>query len=76
MKANQLIQIPGYRYNEYQLILNPHEDLRNKIMQVKKEFYDKYKAATALYSKPQITLVNFVQFEMLEERVVNNLKTI
>jgi len=76
MDTKSLIQIPGYRYNEYLIILNPHEELRNKIMQVKKEFNDKYKSANALYSKPHIALVNFVQFEMMEERIVNRLKAI
>jgi 2'-5' RNA ligase len=76
MNTMNLKQIPGYNYNEYLLVLNPHEDLRDKIMQVKKEFFEKYKATTALYSKPHITLVNFVQFEMIEERLVNRLKII
>ncbi|MEO5783864.1 MAG: 2'-5' RNA ligase family protein [Ginsengibacter sp.] len=76
MDTKSLIQIPGYRYNEYLLILNPHEELRNKIMHVKKELSEKYKAPTAMYSKPHITLVNFVQFEMIEERILNSLKTI
>ena len=76
MNTTSLIKIPGYNYNEYLLILNPHEDLRNKIMRVKNEFYEKYKAPAALYSKPHLTLVNFVQFEMMEERLVNRLKTI
>ena len=76
MDTRSLIQIPGYRYNEYRLIINPHEDLRNKIIQVKKEFAEKYKAPIAIYSKPHITLVNFVQFDMMEERVVNSLKAI
>ena len=48
MDTKSLIQIPGYRYNEYLLILNPHEELRNKIMQCKKEFAEKYKAPTAM----------------------------
>src|SRR5688500_16930259 len=76
MDTKSLIQIPGYRYNEYLLVLNPHEELRNKIRQVKKEFSDKYKAPAALYGKPHIALVNFVQFEMMEERLVSHLKTI
>lgn len=76
MDTRSLIQIPGYRYNEYLLIVNPHEELRNKIMQVKKEFAEKYKAPGALYTKPHITLVNFIQFDMVEERLVNSLKTI
>ena len=76
MNTTSLIKIPGYKYNEYLLVLNPHEDLRNKIMQVKKEFSEKYKAPGAIYSKPHITLVNFVQFEMMEERLLNRLKII
>ena len=33
------ITMPGYRVYEYLLVLNPHEELRNRIMQVKKEFF-------------------------------------
>lgn len=76
MDTKSLIQIPGYNYNEYLVILNPPEILRNKIVEVKKDFYEKYKAENALWGKPHITLVNFVQFEMMEERLVNHLKTI
>lgn len=73
---NIINSLPGYKVYEYLLVLNPHEDLRNKIMQVKQQFHDSYKAKTALYSKPHITLVNFVQYEMFEERILNRLKTI
>lgn len=76
MDTRSLIQIPGYHYNEYLLILNPHEDLRNKIMQVKKDFAEKYKAPIAIYTKPHITLVTFIQLDMTEERLVNSIKTI
>jgi len=76
MDATSLIKIPGYKYNEYFLVLTPHADLRDKIMQVKKELSEKFKIPAALYSKPHITLANFVQFEMMEERLINRLKTI
>lgn len=76
MDAKSIIQIPGYNYNEYLLVLNPHEDLRDKIMQVKEDFSDNYKATVARYSEPHITLVNFVQFEMVEERLINRLQII
>ena len=76
MDTKSLIQIPGYNYNEYLVILNPPEVLRNKIVEVKRDFYEKYKAENALWGKPHITLANFVQFEMMEERLVNHLKTI
>ncbi len=76
MDTRSLIQIPGYRYNEYLLILNPHEELCNKIQHVKKEFAEKYKMPSAVYTKPHIALVNFVQLEMMEDRILNSLKTI
>jgi len=62
--------------NEYLLILNPHEELRGKIQQVKKEFYDAYQAPTALGGKPHVTLVRFTQLALMEERIVQRLRTI
>ncbi len=76
MDTTSLIQIPGYRYNEYLLILNPHEELRNKIVYIKNVFAEKYKSTYAKFGQPHITLVNFIQFEIAEERVLNRLKTI
>lgn len=76
MDTKLIKQIPGYTYNEYLLVLNPNEDLRNKILEVKEEFAEKYRIPSARYSKPHITLVNFVQFEMREEHIVNRLNTI
>jgi 2'-5' RNA ligase len=75
MKPSPL-SLPGYRVNEYLLVLNPHEELRNKIKEVKQEFFDAYKAPNALWAKPHITLVNFLQYAMLEERIINRLKTV
>src|SRR5580698_10017583 len=62
--------------NEYLLILNPHEELRNKVQQVKKEFYDSYQAPTALGGKPHVTLVRFTQLALMEERIVQRLRAI
>lgn len=68
--------MPGYKIYEYLLVLNPHEALRDKIMQVKQYFYDKYKNSSAIYGRPHITLVNFVQYGMMEERLVNRLDVV
>jgi 2'-5' RNA ligase len=73
---NTLEGMPGYKLNEYLLVLDPHEELRNRIMSIKKEFYEKYDAPMALGGKPHITLVRFTQLEMLEERIVNRIKTV
>ncbi|MEO6488924.1 MAG: 2'-5' RNA ligase family protein [Ferruginibacter sp.] len=66
----------GYKINEYLLVLNPHEELRNRIMHIKQDFHQKFKATTALYSMPQVILVSFVQYEIYEDRIVNRLKSI
>ena len=72
--------IPGYRLCEFLLVLNPHEELRNRIITIKKEFHEKYRsngASKALATgKPQLALVKFETMEMMEERIVNRLKTI
>ena len=68
--------LPGYKINEYSLVFIPHEELRNKIMHVKQDFYEKYKAENARWGKPYIPLVNFQQYEMMEERILNRLNLV
>jgi len=51
MKIN-IQSIPGCRINEYMLVLNPHEELRNKIAKVRNEFSETYKNSAALIGKP------------------------
>jgi 2'-5' RNA ligase len=68
--------MPGYRINEYMLVLSPHEELRKKIMQVKKDFAEKFKAPQATWTKSHVLLARFSQYEMMQDRVLNRLKTI
>lgn len=68
--------IPGYRVYEYLLVLSPHEELWNRIIEVKKKFAEEYKSEQAKWGKPHLTLVNFVQYEMIEERIINRLKMV
>lgn len=63
----------GYTVYEYLLVLTPHEDLRNRIIHIRKEFQEKYK--TGLQGgKPHVTLLRFSQYRLMEERIVNRLK--
>jgi 2'-5' RNA ligase len=68
--------LKGYAMHEYMLVLQPHEDLRNKINEVRKKFSETYKATAALYDKPHIMLASFTQYAMAEERIVNRLNRI
>ena len=75
MDAQRLL-FPGYRVGEYMLVLNPPENLRNKISAIKKEFNNDYKIVAGTGSKPYLALATFTQYEMMEERIINNLKNI
>ena len=68
--------IPGYRVYEYLVVLSPHKELWDKILKVKDELAEKYQSDHARWGKPHVTLVNFVQYEMMEERIINRLKVI
>jgi 2'-5' RNA ligase len=68
--------IPGYRVYEYLLVLSPHEELWNRIVNVKETFAKKYQHAQAKWGQSHITLVNFIQHGMMEERIINRLRNV
>jgi len=72
--------MPGYRVYEYLLVLDPHEELRNRIIQLKKDFLSAYKSSPVPKNfsggRPHLTLANFLQYEMREERLISRLKAI
>ena len=70
----ELMNMPGYRYAEYLLVLNPHEDLRNRITAIRKDFAEAYQTAYPVTGKPHITLATFKVWEMMEEKIINRLK--
>lgn len=62
--------------SEYLLILQPHEDLYNKILDIKRSFADTYDCPMAAFLKPQLTLLKFTQFEMHEARIIHKLEQV
>lgn len=68
-----LTTLPGYKVNEYLVVVSPHEELWNKIQKVKEEFAEAYQSAIARWSKPHLVLVSFTQYAMMEERIINRL---
>ncbi|HEU4472106.1 MAG TPA: 2'-5' RNA ligase family protein [Flavisolibacter sp.] len=67
--------MPGYKINEYLLVLAPHEDLCIRILNIKEEFAKNYKAPFAR-ARPHLTLVNFVNWSLMEERLMQRLHSI
>ncbi|MES2429293.1 MAG: 2'-5' RNA ligase family protein [Bacteroidota bacterium] len=68
--------IPGYKINEYILVLNPHEELRYKIHKVQDQFAKDYESTTALNIKPNIPLVKFFQYEMMESKFLQKINSL
>lgn len=68
--------LPGYRLYEYLLVLSPHEELHNRIMKVKEEFGENYKSVIAKSTKPHITLLKFLTWGMMEEKIVQRMQYI
>ena len=68
--------MPGYRVSEYLLVLNPPEDLWQKIMKIKNGFAEKFRTELAKRTKPNIALVNWMNVELLEQRTIHRLQAI
>lgn len=66
--------LSSYATAEYLLVIEPHEALRNEIMQVKKYFADSYACPAAAMGKANITLCRFQQYEMIEQRILHRLQ--
>lgn len=62
--------------NEYLLVIQPNEDVCEKIMTLKKHFSSNYKCPQAMHIMPQITLIKFSQYELSESRFVNRFRNI
>ncbi len=71
-----LMKSSAYRAFEYQLVLAPHESLRNRIRDMRQEFNQAYNMETASRGRCSILLCSFTQYDMMEERLNNRLHTI
>jgi len=68
--------LPGYKICQYQIVLNPHADLRIKVAELRNELNKKFKLTSPLGSKINLVLAVFTQVEMMEKRIVDHLNTI
>jgi 2'-5' RNA ligase len=68
--------LPGYRINEYLLVLTPPAELTSKIQKAREDFANSYDTDNARWMRTHLALVNFNQYEMMEERIINRIKPI
>ncbi len=70
------LSMPGYKVNEYMLVLAPHEDLWQRIVRLREEFADKYKTNGCRYTRPHILVASFSNWSMTEDRIIQRLHQI
>lgn len=75
MEAN-LFQMPGYRVNEYLLVLDIPEVLRYKIEKARRELLEKYIIPQPPAGRPHVALARFLMPEMMEEKLLYQLQVI
>jgi len=68
--------MPGYRINEYFLVLPLPEDLRQKIAKVREGFAVQYRHPSSRTLKSHLTLVSFTGLEMMEEKIASRIAAI
>lgn len=71
-----LFHMPGYRVNEYLLVLDIPEALRHKIERARKDLLEKYLIPQPATGRPHVALARFVLPEMLEEKMLYRLQVI
>lgn len=71
-----LFHMPGYRMNEYLLVLDIPEVLRYKIEKARKELLEKYLIPQPPTGRPHVALARFVVPEMMEEKMLYRLQVI
>jgi 2'-5' RNA ligase superfamily len=72
---HSLIRMPGHALQEYQLVIAPHEALRERLMKKRAEFVGRHGASG--YLQPAcLTLARFHQHQMNEERILAHLERV
>lgn len=60
--------------NDYLLIIQPSDDVKEKVNALKKAFAEAYECPQALHSKPHITLLRFMQYGMNERNIIHKMQ--
>ena len=61
--------MPGYKLNEYLLVLSPNNELRARINESRKYFNQQFEPSMPLSGKPHLALVRFVTWNMNEDKL-------
>jgi 2'-5' RNA ligase len=71
-----MLPVTGYKINEYMLVLQPHEELWNRIYKLRKSFAEKYRLPVPKAIRQHLTIAHFVTWAMREDKLVQRLQAI
>jgi len=70
------MEFHGLNLNEYLLVIEPENEIRQQIQQLKQLFMQRYRLSNAIVSKPHLTLMRCLQYESYEGLMVQKLRNI
>ena len=76
MQFEKSVEENSAGYKKYLLVLMVNTELSQRIETAKKEFYHLYKVPVTFNGKTNIPLINFLQKELMEEKICKSLKQI
>ncbi len=68
--------MPGYKLMEFLLVISPNNELKERILAIKKQFAQDYEAPVASATIPHVTLVKFYTWSMMEEKITTRIRHI
>lgn len=68
--------MPGYRINEYRLVVPLPEALQDKVQHLRESLYEKHSIKSSFELKPALTLLHCHAFEQIEHRLTERLQHI
>jgi 2'-5' RNA ligase len=73
---NNPLHMPGYRINEYRLVVPISESLQEKVTHIRKKLYEKYKITFPFQIKPSLTVLTCHAYERMEPRLIERLQQV
>lgn len=65
-----------YPVNQYLVILEPHASLCSEIKALKDAFGKKFECPESVTGRPNLTVLQFQQYEMLEKRIIHRMQLV
>lgn len=70
------LAMPGYRIGEYRLIVPLSEALQQTVMQVRKEFHERYRIPLPFNLPPSLTILHCHAYEGMEARLIDRIQQV